>query len=181
MHRRKFRALANAPVHDWGLHKKDFSSECLRPVAEAFQSNVIRTATFAKMPAWIALEVTREQLWLDYATVKTGGAIEPDLAKFISQDVNEKAVALANQLIVEWRKTPMKVFRELLDEIGIDWVENRLYWSQAISHGISALFETVIMESWTAFETLCRDLWTVTLDNDNGSIAKRVDSSGGNQ
>lgn len=68
------------------------------------------------MPAWIALEVTREQLWLDHATVKTGGTIEPDLAKFISQDVKPEAVALVNQLIMGWRKTPTKVFRKLFDQ-----------------------------------------------------------------
>jgi hypothetical protein len=175
--RRKYRVLAKAPVYDWGRHLKDFKSGCLRHVAEAFQSNIIRTSNFALMPAWIALEVTREQLWLDHATVKTGGKIEPDLAKFISQHPDPEALALVNQLIMRWRKTPTRVFRKLLDEIGIDWVETRLYWSQGISHGISALFETIIVESWTAFETLCRDMWIVTLDNDNGSIAERVDVS----
>lgn len=178
MHRRKYRALAKAPVHDWGRHLNDFSSECLRPAAEAFQRNIIRTANFALMPAWIVLEATREQLWLDHATIKTGGTIEADLARLTSQDVNAEAQAIVNQLILAWRKTPTEVFRKLMDEIGIDWVETRLYWSEGISHGISALFETVIVESWTAFETLCRDLWIVTLDNDNGSIVNRVDGSG---
>jgi hypothetical protein len=177
VHRRKYRALANAPVLDWGWHVGNFKSECLRPTAEAFQTNIIRIANFAKMPAWIALEAKREQLWLDDAIIQTGGKIEPDLTRFASQDVNPKAVALVNQRITEWRDIPIEVFRNLMDQIGIDWVEARGYWSQAISLGIAALFETIIVETWTAFEMLCKDLWIATLDNDNGSINTRVEDA----
>jgi hypothetical protein len=130
------------------------------------------------MPAWIALEAKREQLWLDHATIETGEKIEPDLTKFASQDVSPEAVALVNQRIKEWREIPVEVFRTLMDEIGVDWVELRGYWSQAISLGIAALFETIIVEAWTAFETLCTDLWIATLDNDNGSINTRVKKPG---
>jgi hypothetical protein len=178
VHRRKYRALANAPVLDWGWHKGDFKSECLRPTAEALQRNIIRTANFAKMPAWIALEAKREQLWFDHATIETGGKIEPDLTRFASQDVNPEVVALVNQRIREWRKISVEILRTLMDQIGIDWVERRGYWSQAISLGVAALFETIIVEAWTAFETLCTDLWIATLDNDNGSIITNVKKPG---
>lgn len=106
MHRRKYRALANAPVLDWGWHLEDFKCECLRSAAEAFQWNIIRIANFAKIPAWIALEAKREQLWLDDAIIQAGGKIEPDLTRFASQDVNPEAVALVNQRIREWREIP---------------------------------------------------------------------------
>src|ERR1700736_6064101 len=121
--------------------------------------NSIRTSTFALMPAWIALEATREQLWFDHATVKGGGTIDPDLIAHASKGYDEKTAAEFDRLVKDYRKIPKEVMRTLITEIGIEWIERRAYNSQSVAVSINALFSTVILESWTAFECLVSDLW----------------------
>src|SRR5436305_12142489 len=81
---RDYRALALGKIPDWGWDLKDFKSPCLYQVADTFNYHLVRTSTFALMPAWIALESIREQLWLDYLAVKDGRQLNPDLMAYVS-------------------------------------------------------------------------------------------------
>jgi hypothetical protein len=174
----KYRTLAQGELPDWGWHLNDFRSVALRKLAERFLWNSIRTSTLVLMPAWIALEATREQLWFDHATIKSGGTIDPDLTAVASKDFEEPVEAEFNRLVREFRKTDPNILKRLIDEIGITWIERRVQSSQAITESLNAIFSTVILESWTAFECLVSDLWVTTLDKENGDIASRLEVSG---
>jgi len=175
----KYRDLATAELRDWGWHLKDFRSESLRPIAERFLFNNIRSTTFATMPAWIAFEALREQLWFDHATVKCGGTLDPDLTQYHSSKITPEIEAEFNRLVFEHREIDKEKFRQLLREIGITYFEYQLAGEgKATASNIDALFCAIILDSWTAFEYLVSDLWTVTMNAEDGTLASRLESSG---
>jgi hypothetical protein len=179
MHDYKYRALAKAPLPAWGWELNDFRTKCLRPIAEAFQWNLIRSSTFALLPSWIALEALREQLWLDYAATKSGHSINPDLFEFRLQASSQVAADEFNRLVETYRKLPDEQHRELLDSIGISYIEYRLKIrdQRAVPTAIEALLATVIIDSWAAFENLVSDLWVTAVDKGPSEVASRVSLS----
>ena len=173
----KYRALATAPLLDWGWKLKDFRSEALRPIAERFWFSNLSGSTFARLPAWIALEATREQLWFDYATVKSGETIDPDLVKYHSAKITPEIEAEFNRLVVAHRQIEKDKWRQLLLEIGITYVEGQLKWSRASAQSFDTLFSMIILDSWSAFEFLVADLWVATLNEEDGILASRLELS----
>jgi len=174
----KYRDLATAELRDWGWELKDFRSEFLRPIAERFLFSNIRSTTFAIMPAWIAFEASREQLWFDHATIKCGETIDPDLTKYHSAKITPEIEAEFNRLVFEHREIDKEKWRELLREIGITYIEGQLARSKATASSIDALFCAIILDSWTAFECLVSDLWIATMNAEDGTLASRLESSG---
>src|SRR5260370_37469496 len=130
------------------------------------------------MPAWIALEATREQLWFDHATVKADEALDPDLSKYHCAKVTPEIAAEFDRLVAEHRRIDKDKWHQLLHDIGITYVEGQLKRSQGTSHGMDALFSTIILDSWTAFECLVSDLWVATLNQEDGTLASRLELSG---
>jgi len=169
-----YKALALGKIPNWGWELKDFKSICLVEVADAFNWNLIRTSTFALMPAWIALEAIREQLWFDHATVKAGRKIDPRLSEYAGIVFSEEMADEYDGLVKEHRSISDKELKKLLQDIGIDHIENHISTSKGLAVGVEIVFESVIRESWTAFEDLARELWAVTLDNDDGTIQGRI-------
>jgi hypothetical protein len=157
---------------------QDFRSESLRPVAERFLFSNIRGSTFALMPAWIALEATREQLWFDHATIKAGETIDPDLSNYHSAKITPEMQAEFDRLVAEHRQIDTDKSRQLVREIGITYVEGQLRWSNATANSIDALFAMIILDSWAAFEFLASDLWVATMNEENGTLASRLELSG---
>lgn len=155
---------------------KDFRTDYLRPIAEAFQWNLLRLSTYTTFPAWIALEALREQLWLDHANVNAGIPLNPDLFKFRSEGAAPKAAEEFNRLVEEYRHMSGIKLMDLLYGIGVSYIEHRLQvrGQQSAKLGIEALFSTVIIDSWTAFENLASDLWVVAVDKGPKEIASRA-------
>jgi hypothetical protein len=172
----KYRALVPAPLPDWGFELSDFRSECLRPVADAFRWNLIRTSTFSLLPALIALDATREQLWLDHSAIKSGNTINPNLVEYRNTEISEQEASEFARLAMEYRSLPAHTHKRLLDEIGTEFVETSLEipTQKSVPVSIQVFFSSIIMESWTGFECLLRDLWAAMLDNDTGPINGRV-------
>ena len=169
-----YKSLALGYIPDWGWKLKDFQSKCLMEVAESFNWNLVRTSTFALMPAWIALEVVREQLWIDYASVKDGCSLNPDLAAYASEPLSQNIQAEYARLVEGYKALPDEPAKRLLEDIGIFFIEARIPTSRGIAVGVEVIFESIVRESATAFEDLVRELWAVVLDNDDGSMASRV-------
>ena len=114
----KYKELALGKIPDWGWELKDFQSVCLVDVADTFNWNLVRTSTFALMPAWIAFEAIREQLWVDHATVKSGRSINPKLSEFTDTTFSPEAEEEFRRLVMEYRALPTGTIRRLIDEIG---------------------------------------------------------------
>jgi hypothetical protein len=150
---------------DWGWHLKDFKSECLKSVSETFMWNLLRTSNFALLPAWIALEATREQFWRDHAQS--------------ADDSAEEEARKMDEFVRSWRSMPKEKLQQLIDRVGIEFIESHLTWSNGTALGIDTVFSSIIIDSWTSFETLAAVLWATTLDNDKtGHIQSAVDQSG---
>lgn len=127
------------------------------------------------MPAWIALEAIRQQLWMDYVSVKGGQEINPDLMAYMAGfNPTDEMVTEFNRLVMGYREMAEADAKRLLHEIGIEYIEAHMENSRGVSIGVEVVFESVIREAWTAFEDLARELWVVTLNNDDGTIATRV-------
>lgn len=160
-----YKALALGKIPNWGWHFKDFKSECLRGIAETFNWNLVRTSTFALLPAWIALEAIREQLWIDYATVKDGGSLTPDLAKYAITPLPPSVEAEFARLAKAYRSSEEEVTKALLEVIGMNFIENSTATNSGMAIGVEVVFESVVRESWTAFEDLVRDKDLIPFQN----------------
>lgn len=153
---------------------KNFKSESLQPCFDTFRWNMIRTSNFLFLPAWIAFEAAREQLWIDYARVKHGGTINPDLAAYTSTEESEAMAAEFEKLARAFRNTPAEDMQKLLDDIGIGFVEHHIAFERkTISEGLKSMYCSVIIDSWAAFEQLVRELWITVLDQ-KPDIAQKV-------
>jgi hypothetical protein len=148
-------------------------SDSLKPIMEAYRWSMQRTSNIFHLPAWIALEATREQLWLDHATVMAGGTINPDLKKHSSDTESPEIVTEFNRLVQKHREGSHEIHREFFYNIGIGFIERRLSDSEAVVEGLKSLYDSVILDSWSAFEILVRDLWVLVLDQ-SPAIATKV-------
>lgn len=157
---------------------KSFRSACLKDVAESFNWNLVRTSTFALMPAWIALEAVREQLWLDYAASKHRIPINPELTEYATDVLSDKKQAAVaedfSDLVESYRMLPEETMKRLIKDIGVNFIEHAIPTSKGIAVSVEIIFESIVRESWTAFEDLLRELWVVLLNNDDGTLANRV-------
>ena len=95
-------------------------------------------------------------MWIDHSTVKNGGSITPDLSKYAITPLPPSVEAEFARLAKAYRSTDEEVTRALLEIIGMDFIENSADTSSAVALGIEVVFESVVHESWTAFEDLVR-------------------------
>jgi len=175
MHDFKYRVFATAPIPNWGWELKDFRSESLRDVSDAFLANIIRTETFAKMPAYLSLMVQRNQSWTDYAIAKTGGEINPNIREY--RELPPEVAKFAKPSVDKFVSSSRDEILELFDNVGIKYVERTLEFAEGIRVSMQALLSTVVLESWTAFETLASDLWVTAVDKGPKEVRLRVANS----
>lgn len=174
----KYREAATAPIPHWGWKMTNFvESESLKPILEAFRWSMTRTSNFLHLPAWIALEATREQIFQDHSRVKCGGTINPDLRQHSSTIETPEMGEEFGRLARDFRNLSEDTIVDLFDDIGIAFIEHKLTNSRAVVEGLKAMYESVILDSWSAFEVLIRDLWVKVLD-ESQTIATKVYTSG---
>lgn len=172
----KYRALIEAPLPDWGYHLKDFRTEYLEPIAKAFMWNLVRSTAFAQFPAWMSLEALREQLWSDHAHVLAGNVLNPNLSELkFGETSSPIAAAEYNRLVKLYRDISPQDMHDLIMSVGVGYVDYRLKMEQRMpQNAIKAIFATVVIDSWTAFEILVSDLWVTAVDNGPKDICARV-------
>lgn len=155
-------------------------SPSLAKPALAFISNLKRAATFASMPAHIAYSVRRDQLFSDCATLRSTGKLEPDLRQFIDSDptaqFKEEFTALASAHFANVRTREQVI--DLAEGLGVGYIERFLDGNLPMQESMDAVFEAVILQSWTGFECLAGDLWIAAVDNDKGEIIAKLIHSG---
>jgi hypothetical protein len=126
------------------------------------------------MPAYVALEAIRHQLWIDYVSVRDGRQLNPDLIAYAAEfDPSDEMVAEYNRLVTEYRRMADSDSRRLLREIGIRYIESRIEGSGTLEIGIEVVFESVIRESWTTLEDVARELWIAMLNNRRWNAARQ--------
>jgi hypothetical protein len=149
----------------------------LAPV-EAYLENLARVSVFAEMPARIAFSVRRDQLWTDCAELEaTGGKLNPDYIKFLSaapEGYSEAFNRLWPVFEAAAKADPSKTPLAKL-EIGIRYIEQIMATQHiAMENSIAALFSSLILEVWTAFEILAADLWVLAIDKGPKELANRI-------
>ena len=151
-------------------------SACLRPVANAFFQNVARMDSFSNLPAVIAAEAFQEQLWKDCATFKVTGALSAQrkrpYSKKIGESIQCEFVKLQNAERRRFKRGEVRMSDKI--KRGADHVIGMLGHEVGAMQGMEATLFSVVIETWTAFESLCNDLWVVALDNGIADWRKRV-------
>jgi hypothetical protein len=173
MHDYKYRAIAWTPLRDRRWDLKAFRSECLRPIALAFLTNLTRTSRFALMPALLALQARRSQLWTDYIDQKLGRPINPE-SKEYSGSLSKEEAELASPLIERCMSLSDSEVRELIEDIGIKYIEHSLQVDKDMQQSMMAVLSTIVLESWTAFESLASDLWVTAVDQGPKDVRNRL-------
>jgi hypothetical protein len=146
---------------------KPFRSECFVDAVSAFLSNMRRVATFAAMPAELSYNVRRDQLLSDCATIETTGKLKPDLRQFLDNDPSPEFRASFQKFATEYiTEKSFEEKRDTTERLGVGYIERVLDAEfPPMQASMDAVFEAVILQSWTAFETLAADLWFTALDN----------------
>jgi hypothetical protein len=146
-------------------------SACLNEVVNTFFNNVARTNSFCWFPAHVAAQAIRDQLCRDYAVFKVTGKL--NLRKASYDERTEKAIWM------ESRKQKRRMTQkgagddERRLKIGVPYIRDLLSHEFGTQQSMLNILFSVVVESWTAFETLAADLWYVALDHGSEEWRKR--------
>ena len=145
----------------------------LKEIVGVFDSNMGRTATFAIMPTSVAFSVRRDQVFFQNAILKTTGK-SAELMDFLTLKSTPEILAEVNRSALEYKALPAGIKDQLRGILGVEYIEELLAEHPAMQKSIEALFESVVMGSWTAFETLAADLWAAGVDFGKPEVCGRV-------
>ena len=141
---------------------------------EAFVANFQRTASFAIMPSHIAAWVRRDQAIADYTLQQTGGELKPDLSQFDNPFPSQyHSEFLRNARDYLASLTPEKD-KEQLGRWGVEYIEQLLATIIPMRKSMEGILSAIIIESWTAFESLSSDLWVAAVDYGPRELRLRV-------
>lgn len=144
-------------------------------IACAFTSNMERTATFALMPVHMAGMARRDQFIFDKVTVEAGHELNT------LQLLSGERPPLGDQGNAEYRKLLINITSEEKNQVvgaGIKYVELLAHVGvPPVVTGLDALFASVVMESWTAFEVLCADTWRILVNHLPGEVRAKINAS----
>jgi hypothetical protein len=146
-------------------------SECLGDVVGAFLVNMQRVCTFASAPAEIAYRVRRDQVLSDCATFNLTGKLEPDLRQFLDKEPPSNFKTEFEKLAKTHLGSVSKEERfDLTLGLGVGYIERLLDGDPNMRDTMDATYEAVVLQSWTAFETMAADLWVSGVDNEKTSV-----------
>lgn len=158
----------------WRKLLKAIRSKCLGSVLGAFASNLMRTASLAFTPAEIAYRARRDQRFDDYAAFKSTGEVSPQLSFLVEDELPEN---IQKELGTEREKEqtlPQSELNERKKDFGVAYVESLLQGSVGAHVSIEAVLSSVIVESWSTFESLAGDLWKTAVNHGPPILAQRV-------
>jgi hypothetical protein len=164
----------------WKVQVTDLAmirSDALRPVIHAFVENVLRTNSAAITPAQIAWKVRRDQFLADRAIFNATGKLGSDLTQLeqafeVGHEYRQEFESLADNFFS--RLTSPSQNAQMLLKYGIGYVEILIQESKGIQSAMEALLASLVLESWTMFESLASDLWVVGVDEGPGEIVARI-------
>lgn len=141
----------------------------------AFTSNMERTEVFARMPVQMAAMARRDQFVFDKVTVAAGHELNS------RQLISGERPPLGDQGNAEYRKLLLDITPDQKEQIvraGIKYVELLAdVGVPPVVTSLDALFASVILESWTAFEILASDVWVEIVNHSPGSVRARINGS----
>jgi hypothetical protein len=128
------------------------------------------------MPAHLALLARHDQLWTDYIDIVLGRSINPE-SKNYSPRVSDEEAQVIRPFLEKYCTLPESDAKRLIDNVGIAFVEHNLKSDKDMRKSMMAVLSTILLESWTAFESLVSDLWVVGVDKGPKDVRVRVANS----
>jgi len=136
-------------------------SPCLKEVVNAFFNNIARTDSFCLFPAEIAATALQNQFWRDYAVFKVTGKLAHNEQKRINVQIEQAIAKEIEKRKKTWKKKFFSSGMNLADErrmtVGVGHVNRMLESEIGADQSMKNILFSVVVESWTAFETLSAD------------------------
>jgi hypothetical protein len=149
----------------WEASLRAIRSECLHPLANAFATNLMRTASLAFTPVEIAYRARQDQRFEDYAAFKSTGNIDLKLSFLVEEELSDVIRQEIKQERDKEKLLSKNEFGELRKDYGLSYIESFLNVTPGMQVSMEALMSSVVVESWMTFETLSADLWFTALDH----------------
>jgi hypothetical protein len=152
----------------------EIKSACLKESADAFAANLLRGASFAAMPSQIAFMVRRDQIFYDNAIFKAnGGKKEIQLSDF-NEAMPPEVGAHTTEQMKRYMDTSVEEVQKLTWKLGVGYVQTLTQLHPAMQKSVEALFVSLLLDAWTAFECLASDLWATGVDKGPSDIVARL-------
>src|SRR5439155_3815266 len=106
--------------------------------------------------------------------------LEPNLAQFLESEPPEGYLPEFKRLSSDFLALDAVKRSDIIEGIGVGYIERLLALNESMRQSMDATFESIILQSWTAFECLAGDLWVAGVDNERGEVAARLIYEGRN-
>jgi len=169
----KYRWLVSGE-EKWGVALNEIRSASLRPVAHAFATDLTRTASLAFTPIGVAYYARRDQRFEDYAAFKSTGKVDPQLSFLVEQELPDVIQQELKEERIKEKSVSAIEFIKRRKDYGLTYVESLLKVSEGMRISLEAIMTSVVIESWTAFETLVSDVWIIAVNEGPQEFAQRV-------
>jgi hypothetical protein len=149
----------------------------LKPVQDAFATNVIRLQNMLMVPGGVSFYSARLQNQIDRAELKVTGTVGKH-SPVNPQPPNEEVVELVGKFIVQEAREDAALFgtseeRRLAAILaGFRTIDVFLGRDPNINSAVQALLTSYITAMWTVFESLAGDLWEATLNHMPDGLAE---------
>ncbi|HYR23368.1 MAG TPA: hypothetical protein VEP30_10670 [Chthoniobacterales bacterium] len=165
------------PMPPSGRPQVTLKSPCLKEVANAWNENMWRTSSFCLFPSEIAATALHKQLWRDYAVFKVTGKLtlkEKRFSEKIEKAISKEVEKCKEAWKEEFFSSGMNAASERRLTIGVEHINLLLKTEMGAMQSMTNILYSVVIESWTAFETLAGDLWYIALDRGLAEWRKRA-------
>lgn len=152
-------------------------SRCLDSLILAFRANLNRTVIFQMLPVEIATQGRRDAIFEANAGRLSSGNSFYSIGDVVTQrDSPIYRQTFADQvaeLEEASRKNPA-LQNKLRVDLGVNYVNRLLDENPEMRESMDAIFASVIMDSWTAFECLSSDVWSEAVNKGPSILRSNV-------
>lgn len=186
----RLRSVLDYAHKNWDLHRKPKTPWVL-PISELFRGRCAKLRMLMMLPSGIGQVSLKMQRMMDQAHFEVLGSLEKEN---ISEEEKNKIAARTNELLIaqseenlhrrkndpNWDSDVLKEHKDGL--IPLDVIQAGPTW-----FSLDALLMAYVTGAWTTIETLCGDLWEISLNNHPNDLAnlngqpKRIKAGPSNQ
>jgi hypothetical protein len=143
---------------------KSVKSDCVKGAAVAFGANIDKVLLMANLPATLYMNAQLQQFAESKAMIEVTRSVDYDPRIFFeNEDQINKAFLRFMAEAIEHRKEEDQ--HNLYMHKSVTSLTSMVDGDKSIHAATTAIFEAVILGSWTAFEVLASDLWVECLNS----------------
>lgn len=137
----------------------DVRSPCLKGLRLAFQANLGRTVFVQLLPVELAFQGRRDAIFDSNAGLLATGRRTTHLMDMLTTPASPIWKQVWDSQVAEFEKAPMEAVFLLRTKLALEYIESLLAANGGMRLSMDAIFSSIVMDSWTAFECLCADVW----------------------